>query len=915
MELFMKSTAGKLALFIIAGIMGVVVLALGALMIFFPADKIKNLVVSEGSKALGRTITIDKVNFSLYPFIGATIKGLEVDGTSRESFTKEKFVTLDKIQVQIALMSLFSKKPEITKIILDKPQILIEIDTAGHFSFDDLAVMQPSDTLKKEKKSSGPLVLPVPVTLKMFAINNGVITYRDMKSKQEFSVNDLDQEMQFSIDKELKDIRTNGELVLGNVSVKTKEIVTPLKNLKITLAHDVGADLVNGTATVNQLRLSFQKLFFNLKGNITNLNATPLVDLELESDPLQISDILQEIPVELAPDVAQLTASGVAALTLAIKGEVRDSVPLPINGTCKLDNVNVKYTALPKSINNLNALCDFTDTSVSISTMKFNLGENPVELHASFINFKNPYVDLGILAKLNLTDFRDIFVLPPGAALAGIANIDINAKGRPDPNDPSKLDLKGIVSFGDLSVLWPPLVKPAVIKGDVTLSSIAIGQNLDVAIGSSALKLNGTMKNYLSMVFPVKGKTLPRPYTEFTLAAPMLNIDEFWPQSKDTSTAAPAAAGSADAPLLLAPLPGIDLKAVIKSTRCIYQGITLDNLNMSVNVINDIANINIRTGFAGGTITNVLNGDLRDVNDVKFTNAFNVEKVQVSDLISKFSPFIKPVNVLNRELVNLQNSLSGRLSLQSTFNGSGRSQAGIMKTLFGDVSIRMGDGQITQSNMVASLASKVEKFVDIKDIKFRDMKAAVHVENEMLHFEDFKIGSSAGDWDIKGSTGFNGVLELAVNNRLTKELSDKVNALQSKGRDAAKNLLAGTKFAAASQLIDNVGIPSDREGRVTLKMNLGGTIDKPEAAFTGFGEGVEKPAGQQTPTQQVKQQVQQVIEEKKAEFKNTIEEEKAKAEDAARKKLEEEKAVLEEQAKQKQEQLKNEGLKKLKKLF
>jgi uncharacterized protein involved in outer membrane biogenesis len=394
----------------------------------------------------------------------------------------------------------------------------------------------------------------------------------------------------------------------------------------------------------------------------------------------------------------------------------------------------------------------------------------------------------------------------------------------------------------------------------------------------------------------------------------MLNIDEFWPQSKDTSTAAPAAAGSADAPLL-APLPGIDMKAVIKSNKCIYQGIILDNLNMSVNVINDIANINVRTGFAGGTITNVLNSDLRDVNDIKFTNAFNVDKVQVSDLFSKFAPFIKPVNVLNREIVNIQNSLSGRLTLQSTFNGRGRSQADIMKTLLGDVSIGVGDGTITKSDMVASLASKVEKFAEIKDIQFRDLKAAIHVENEMLHFENFKIGSSAGDWDIKGSTGFNGVLQLAVNNKLTKELSDKVNALQNKGRDAAKNLLAGTKFAAASQLIDNVGIPADREGRITLKLNLGGTIDKPVATFAGFGEGVATPAAQQTPTQQVKQQVQQVIEEKKEELKNTINEEKVKAEEAARKKLDEEKASLEEQAKQKQEQLKNEGLKKLKKLF
>ena len=83
----------------------------------------------------------------------------------------------------------------------------------------------------------------------------------------------MDQTVRFSIDKELKDVNTSGDLVFSQVSVKTKEITKPLSDLRISLSHDVQADLISGKADLKMVRLSFQKVFLNLNGTVSNFNA------------------------------------------------------------------------------------------------------------------------------------------------------------------------------------------------------------------------------------------------------------------------------------------------------------------------------------------------------------------------------------------------------------------------------------------------------------------------------------------------------------------------------------------------------------------------------------------------------------------------------------------------------------------
>ena len=76
--------------------------------------------------------------------MGVNLGGLKISNTEREGFSDEPFVQVENLMIQIPLLTLIKKQPEISKILIKKPQIILEIDSSGHFNYDDLALI-PKD--------------------------------------------------------------------------------------------------------------------------------------------------------------------------------------------------------------------------------------------------------------------------------------------------------------------------------------------------------------------------------------------------------------------------------------------------------------------------------------------------------------------------------------------------------------------------------------------------------------------------------------------------------------------------------------------------------------------------------------------------------------------------------------------------
>jgi len=910
----------------VAGIVVVslVVIAVSVAWILFPPAKLKSLATEQAGKVLGREVTIGKAGVTFYPFLGITLSDVAIANTARPGYAQEAFVRFEKFMLEISVVSLIKKQPEIKKIILKKPRILIEVDSSGSFNFDDMAVMQKDSTaVPKEKKKGALPVLPVPLSLSLFAIEDGQIIYHDAKSGQDIVINDLDDKIVFSIDKDLKNITTKGDLSLANISLATKEIKKPLSNLVITLHHDIGADLVSGTAQVKSLRLSFQKVFLTVAGTISGLNDTPVFDLGITSDAISLQDLLNEVPVELAPVLSKMSAAGELLIGLQVKGSFVDKGPLPVSGTVAINNGMFKHSDVPKSVQQIALNCAFTDSTFEVSSLKLRCGDNPIALKAMIRNFKKPLIDAKLLADFNLAEVKDFAKLPAGVALSGKVFTDIAIQGEADAADPSKIAVQGKLDLGNVSVLTPPLTKPAVINGTFVLSSQAIGEELSVVIGASSMKMNAQIKNYLSFVFPDSTRKLPRPALDFNVSSSYMNFDEFLTPAKKEETAKDTTKSSN--PPVIAPLPGVDVTGKIVATTLIYNKIPMKNATVIVSVLNDIAKIDLSTGFAQGTISEKLYADMRNVQNIQFTNNLTINSVEIQDIFGHFGAFLKPTNALNRELNQLPKSLLGKFNLTSSFSGSGGTPDAILDNLKGDVGLKMADGTITNSIITKKLSGAVEKFVKMEDITFKDFSGAFHVENKSVLVEKLKLLSDMGDWSVQGTVGFDANLGLTLSNRLIASHSEKLLKLQNSGKSALKGLLGNSQYAqAAGAMLDNTGVPADKEGRVTLLMALSGPASDPKASFTGFGAGTassgEKPAA--SPKTQLLNKVTETVDNAKLEAQKRIDEERKQAEAALRQKADEQKQVIEQQKQVVEEkkqnveqQIKKDAASKLKKLF
>ncbi|HLV30973.1 MAG TPA: AsmA family protein [Chitinispirillaceae bacterium] len=896
------------------------------LWIMFPPQKIKALIVPQVEKILGREIIVEKAGISVFPVLGVSFGNVEIANTSRAGFSSEPFVKLDRFLVQIGVLSIFKGEPQIGKILLEKPFVCLEKDSSGSFNFEDIPILASKDTIQKDEKEDkgGFPVLPVPITLKTFKIENGSAIYIDKTTGQDFTIGDIDLDIAFLIDKSLKDINTSGELNVSQVSVKTKEISKPLTDLTITLSHDVNANLVDGTADINQLRLSFQKVYLNCTGKISGLNEKVDLDLRIVSDPIAIQDLLEEIPTEIVPAIAQLNASGIANCDIVVKGTLEDKEPFPVNGKLTLENCQIRYRTLPKTINGLNTSVSFTGNSLDIHDFRMRFGDNPINLKGSIQNFEQPLIDIALDARIDLDDVKDMIEVPQEASLGGIIEADVTAKGEVDPVDPSKLDVKGKTELKNVTVLWSPLLKPAVVNGEFNLSSKAIGENLDVSIGNSSLSMSASVSDYLSLLFSDSTKSLPRPNARFDLKAPLLNVDEIIAVKSDTQNTNGNKQDAGNTPLI-APLPGLDMKGTVTAGKIIYEGIKMENLKMSISVINDIADLNFNTGFSNGIISDIMNADLRNTRNISFSNKLTVKGIEINELLKSFGGFVQPKNPLNKELLNLQKSLYGKINLNCNLTGNGATPEDITKSLNGKITAGVNNGKISNSLILAKISDKIEKFISIDDINFRDLSTILLIADEKVLFEKLSIRSqSSGDWDAKGSVGFDAGLDMNITNKLTKGVSSKILSVQKSGKEALKGLFQGTKLgSAATNLIDDTGIPSDKDGRITVKLALSGTASEPKVSFDGFGEGDKSGTAidKQVKTKVV-EEVKETLMQKKQELENKLEEEKKKAEEELRKKAQEQKAEIDKEIKkqsetiQKQsEDVKKKAVNKLKKLF
>ncbi len=208
-ETFMRKILIGLAILVIG--LFAVVLIVPALI---PASVYKEKITIQIGTTLGREVQIDgDVKLSVFPTLQA--KAGKVKITNAEGFTAENFATMESLQARIRLLPLFKKQVEITSFTLVDPVIAFEKKKDGRINW---AFGAQAASTTPPKPAAGPFkrdgrFSDLSVSLGVFTLKNGHITYKDAANGQAYDVENVNVRLAMpGLDKPLS---AKGDLVIN----------------------------------------------------------------------------------------------------------------------------------------------------------------------------------------------------------------------------------------------------------------------------------------------------------------------------------------------------------------------------------------------------------------------------------------------------------------------------------------------------------------------------------------------------------------------------------------------------------------------------------------------------------------------------------------------------------------------------
>jgi len=180
--------------------------------------------------------------------------------------------------------------------------------------------------------------------------------------------------------------------------------------------------------------------------------------------------------------------------------------------------------------------------------------------------------------------------------------------------------------------------------------------------------------------------------------------------------------------------------------------------------------------------------------------------------------------------------LCGTGDLRCRIVTSGDTTESLPDRLGGTLSMTLENGLILYAPLLRNMARELAKYYSIDRMEFDRLELESRMADRSFWFERpvRMVTRKSGDWQITGSVGFDATLALSVKNRLTKSVSQSVISTQNRGKDILRGLLGKTRFAGAADLLEEVTVPVDETGRITVLLDVKGPAADPKVSFRGF---------------------------------------------------------------------------------
>jgi uncharacterized protein involved in outer membrane biogenesis len=248
-------------------ILGGVVLALSGILVLtalnlnFLVRRNKDYLIGQAEQALGRKITVDEIDVTLWP-VGARLVNFAL--ADDPAFSADAFLRAKDLRVDLRLLPLLVGRFRLKRMVIESPLITIVRDARGRYNFASHADNENNDRATADRgkeasseKKDGTLFLVASLN-----VSDGTLHYRDLKNGGELTATQINLKVNDFEWDEPFDIQLEAAVMAAEHNLKFKSRVGPITGNRdyrdVPLDGDIRADALD-LGKVNSALPQFRK--------------------------------------------------------------------------------------------------------------------------------------------------------------------------------------------------------------------------------------------------------------------------------------------------------------------------------------------------------------------------------------------------------------------------------------------------------------------------------------------------------------------------------------------------------------------------------------------------------------------------------------------------------------------------------
>ncbi|MGV3586999.1 MAG: AsmA-like C-terminal region-containing protein [Adhaeribacter sp.] len=660
-----------------------------------------------------------------------------------------------------------------------------------------------------------------------------------------------------------KEVQTEGKMAFnGYLKGRSNEVSTPGFGIDLQVSNgrfkypdlpqaatniNVDMKVDNPDGIVNNTKIQINKFHLDLGKNPVDARATinglePMqVDGNVKAN-IDLTEMTKVFPVE------GMTLRGLLNVDATAKGTYSKTQMPIMSARLNLANGFVKSKDFPAPIQNLNFSSTVTnttgntnDTRIEVDRFNMLLDGEPLQGRVTIQDIDKPAFDAQIKGILDLTKITKIFPLDD-MTVTGRINADVAAKGKMTDVEAGRYDnltASGNMQVNNLTYVSKDLPQGMKVnQAQVQFNNEKINvQQLNGAVGKSDIQVNGTISNYMGYLFsknqPLRGN--------LTLNSNHFDVNEWMVDEYSGKPTNSPTEGVVEVPA------DVDFVLNTSVKEVVYSNLKLNNTQGTVVIKDRIARLEkVAFNTLGGSFVTSGSYNTQNLQRPLFTMGLNINNLDFKSAYNAFNTV--------KALAPIARLLDGQFSTDFNFSGElGKDMLPIFSTLTGKGVVEVIKAVVTNVQVLNKI-SEVTNFNEIRNLIIENKDFGAEIVGGNLVVKPFDIQVRDIKMTVGGTNNING--DIAYVTALDVPTGKLGNALNAK-----LTSLTGLKDIKGTE-------------RVTLNLNIGGTLTAPKVALSGG-----------TAKAQAKDLVQNVVQAKLGDAKADLKAKKQVVEDSLRAEL------------------------------